>query len=291
MLNHNLKIFLAVAQTGSITETAKKMYISQPSVSQSIKTLETELNVKLFYRNKRHGVKLTEAGNKIRLLALEMEHLEDQIYQTAFRENNFIGGNLKIGSLSILTAMFLPEPLRIFKERYPEVSITLLEGSPTQLREMSEEHSVDLSLSCSPFGKLDHEILMSDKMVGIVSERSKGMKAIDLTKNNEGLLIVKENFETTNESLLGKLRLDPTATFTTFSAASVINLVKKGVGNGIISKYTLEMIAPGTPFIPVKPEIDIEVGVQCVDLNDLTPVAKEFLKILREYTNTYDNNS
>ena len=115
MLNHNLKIFLAVAESGSITETANRLYISQPSVSQSIKALEKSLNVKLFHRDRKQGLILTEVGKKIHLIALEMQHLEERLYQTAFRENNFLGGLLRIGALPIMTATILTKPLHTFK--------------------------------------------------------------------------------------------------------------------------------------------------------------------------------
>ena len=104
MLNSNLKMFLSVIQYGGITEAANKKFISQPAVSQSIKNLEKTLNVKLFHRDKRNGLALTDVGEKIRLLALQMQHLEDQIYQTAYLENSFIGMNLsRVGHISLPT--------------------------------------------------------------------------------------------------------------------------------------------------------------------------------------------
>ena len=62
MLNNNLHIFITAAQTGSLTEAAKKLYVSQPEVSQAIKKLEEELNVNLFIRNKISNLILTDVG-------------------------------------------------------------------------------------------------------------------------------------------------------------------------------------------------------------------------------------
>lgn len=47
MLNHNLRIFIRVAEKGSITETANELYISQPAVSKAIKILEDELKIEI----------------------------------------------------------------------------------------------------------------------------------------------------------------------------------------------------------------------------------------------------
>lgn len=109
MLNHNLRIFIRVAEKGSITETANELYISQPAVSKAIKILEDELNLKLFHRDKRKGLILTDIGHEILILARQMEKTENRMYQAAFRSNNFIGGKVRIASMPILTSVILSE--------------------------------------------------------------------------------------------------------------------------------------------------------------------------------------
>lgn len=109
MLNHNLRIFIRVAEKGSITETANELYISQPAVSKAIKILEDELNLKLFHRDKRKGLILTDIGHEILILARQMEKTENRMYQAAFRSNNFIGGKVRIASMPILTSVILSD--------------------------------------------------------------------------------------------------------------------------------------------------------------------------------------
>ena len=87
MINHNLRIFISVAEKGSFTAAADELFITQPAVSRAIKALEDELNLKLFYRDKRKGLILTDAGQKILVLARQMLDMENRIYQTAFRED------------------------------------------------------------------------------------------------------------------------------------------------------------------------------------------------------------
>ena len=290
MLSNNLKTFLSVTRSGGITEAAHSLYISQPAVSQAVKNLERTLNVKLFHRDRKHGLILTDVGEKIRLIALEMEHLEDQLYQAAYLENNFIGGNLRIGSLPVLTATVLPKPLRAFQEKYPHVTVSLTEAMPSELRRMVEEHSLDLALSCSPFGRLDYEALIHDRMVGIQPEGAEPLEKIDLRHNTEKLILVKAGSETSNETLMGRYRLDFSRSILTANGSAVISLVKSGIGNGIISEYTLDAIAPDMKRIPVVPEIKIDIGVQSCDMNDLTPVAAEFVRILREFTTGSTDN-
>ena len=281
MLNHNLKIFLAVAESGSITETANRLYISQPSVSQSIKALEKSLNVKLFHRDRKQGLILTDVGKKIHLIALEMQHLEERLYQTAFRENNFLGGLLRIGALPIMTATILPKPLHSFKTKYPYVNIELAEGTPSELQKLVEQHQVDFALTCSPFGKLEHETLLMDKMVGILPDGDT-LDVIDLRENTERLILARAGSETAIEELMGRYHLDFSKNLLTTSGDAVIRLVQAGNARGIISEFTLKNFAPEMEYIPVVPEVEFEIGIQSVDLDDLTPVAQEFVRVLKE---------
>ena len=128
MINHNLRIFISVAEKGSFTAAADELFITQPAVSRAIKALEDELNLKLFYRDKRKGLILTDAGQKILVLARQMLDMENRIYQTAFRENNFLGGKVRIASMPILTSVILSKVFYAFQNKYPYVTLELIEG-------------------------------------------------------------------------------------------------------------------------------------------------------------------
>lgn len=138
MISYSLKIFLEVAKRGSVTKTANELYVSQPAVTKAVKNLERRLNLKLFHRDKRRGLILTDAGEKIFLLAAQMKNLEEQIFQTAFRENNFLGGKLCVASVPIATNLILSKVLRRYREKYPAVKVVLKEGTPADVQKMLE---------------------------------------------------------------------------------------------------------------------------------------------------------
>ncbi|MDO4556643.1 MAG: LysR family transcriptional regulator, partial [Lachnospiraceae bacterium] len=125
MMNNNLRIFIQVAEKGSFTATANELFISQPAISRAIRSLEDELKLKLFYRDKRNGLILTDAGNKILIQARQMADIENRIYQTAFRENNFLGGKVRIASMPIITSVILSKVFYNFRQKYPFVTLEL----------------------------------------------------------------------------------------------------------------------------------------------------------------------
>lgn len=201
MLNHNLRIFIRVAEKGSITETANELYISQPAVSKAIKILEDELNLKLFHRDKRKGLILTDIGHEILILARQMEKTENRMYQAAFRSNNFIGGKVRIASI---TSVILSEVFYRFHKLYPYVSIELIEGSSMDIRKAIEEHQVDLGIFSAPFDTLDYQLLFTDRMIAVGTSEMLTDPVLDLNIEPERFIFCQAGHETAMELLKAK---------------------------------------------------------------------------------------
>ena len=281
MLTHNLRIFLEVANRQSITETANARYISQPAVSKAIQALEKELGLKLFHRDKKSGMVPTDAGEKILRLARQMEELENRIYQTAFRENNFIGGRLRIASVPVTTTVLLSKALRKYREAYPYVSVEIKEGTPAAVRKMVEEHAVDFAVTYAPFGTLDTEVLIRDEMIGILPMDSRAEK-IDLNGDKEDLILCRAGWETVMECMPSHQKADFSHSLQVQNAETVVRMVEEGNGRGLISRFTLSSISHNLRICPVVPAINTQIGLIALSLQDLTPVAQEFARMVRE---------
>ena len=143
MYNRNLEIFIKAAEYGNLTKAAKTLYISQPAVSNALSKLEEELEVKLFFRDKRNGMVLTGAGEKILSLAKQMADIDNRISQVAYKEKHFIGGRLRIASLVSLTSTIISRTLKQYQTQFPDVLVEIREGTPKDLVRMVEDHEVD----------------------------------------------------------------------------------------------------------------------------------------------------
>src|SRR5665647_1502217 len=104
MTNRHLNIFITVCNEGSMTKAAKKLYMTQPSVSQVIKELEIYYDVLLFERLSRK-IYLTEAGRNLYEYANRIVNLflkaEDSVKKNGLRKNLRIGVNYTVGSVLI----------------------------------------------------------------------------------------------------------------------------------------------------------------------------------------------
>lgn len=282
MLNHNLRIFLSVAEKGSITDTANELFISQPAVSKAIKIIEDELNLKLFFRDRRKGLVLTDAGHDILLLARQMADAENRIYQTAFRANNFIGGKVKVASMPILTSVILSPVFYEFRKKYPYVTLELVEAGSMDIRRSVEEHQVDFALASGPFGGLDFQLLMKDQMVAASKDPLPHENTVNLNIEPERFIFCRAGHETAMEMLKTR-KINIASSFIVQQAETVISLAENRNGIGVVSELVLNHTSNELHRYPVNPKIEYDIGLIAYDLSDLTPVAMELKEMITDF--------
>jgi DNA-binding transcriptional LysR family regulator len=149
----HLRYFLAVAEEGSFTRAAGRLGISQPPLSQQIRDLEQEVGVPLFDRVA-HGAALTEAGRVFLIEARSTIERAERAKAFARRAGEGATGLLRLGITA--TATFNPVPsatIRQFRQRFPDVAITIDEGRSIRLIERLLTNELDAvfvrpSLAC-----------------------------------------------------------------------------------------------------------------------------------------------
>ena len=278
MLNNNLHIFITAAQTGSLTEAAKKLYVSQPAISQAIKKLEEELDVKLFIRSKRSSLILTDVGKEILVLANQMYDLENRLYQTAYEENHLMGGVVRVASVPLATALILSRVLPVFKKQFPDVKIELFEGDPLNVKNMVLDYKADIGISTSPYLGLEHKVLMTDRIVSI--DKNSSVK-LDLTKDNSELILCRIAHKSITEQLCGK-DIDFSHTMIVEAASTQINMVANGNGTGAISELMLATIPNELVIGKVKPTMEMDISLIAHDFDELSAAAQRISEMILE---------
>lgn len=281
MLNNNLRIFITAAELESLTEAAKKLYISQPAISQAIKKLEEELDIKLFIRNKRNKLTLTDVGKEILALAYKMADLENRLYQTAYEENHLMGGVVRVATVPLGASLILSRVLPIFKKQFPCVQVELLEGTPLEVKNMVLNYQTDLGISTSPYMDMQHKPLLKDRMISISRDKA---EKIDLKKETSDLFLCRVAHDSIEEQLAGQ-NIDLSHTLVVEAASTQINMIAEGNGSGIISELMLSTIPNELVRGSVLPDIEMEISLIAHDFDDLSTAAKEMATMILERRN------
>ena len=144
----NLQYFLAAAEEKNFTHAARRLYISQQSLSGHVAKLEEELGVSLFERGPE--LKLTYAGERLALIARQICSLEQEILREAGEISDHRRGRLRLGVSYTCGRAMLPVLLPEFCKSHPLVEISLMEGNHRQLNEWLRQGEIDVLIGYMP---------------------------------------------------------------------------------------------------------------------------------------------
>jgi LysR family nitrogen assimilation transcriptional regulator len=144
-----IRAFLAIADTGSVTQAAERLHIVQPAVSRQLKLLEDDVGAPLFERDRR-GMQLTEAGHilleRARRALRELDAARLEIRPTL----GLISGNVNLGILPSSCELITGPLVGALKERYPHMRVSLSVGYTDHLLRWLESGEIDVALLYDP---------------------------------------------------------------------------------------------------------------------------------------------
>ena len=136
--------FLAVCHTGSLTQAAQHLHVTQPAVSASIKGLEREFNLNLFHRVNKKLTLTTEGEyflSQATAIYESVEALEQQMFDLGRKRNM-----LRIGVPPMIGATYFPALYHAFHQKYPQIQVEIFEAGSLEMRKLIEREELDLAL-------------------------------------------------------------------------------------------------------------------------------------------------
>lgn len=244
MTIRHLKVFIAVAETGTMSAAAEKLYLSQPSVSQAIRELESHYQVLLFERLSKK-LFITEAGKRLysyaKPVAAQFDLIEENMTQEARLQRLRVGATVTVGS------SLLPYFIRDLKEACPD---TVLYSYVNNTR-IIEKKLLDMELDVGVVeGRIRHPDLVSiplvhDMLVLACSRRHPfaGRASLPVQELEGQDFVMRESGSGTRElfeDFLSRHRLSIQTVFEESSPDAIRNVIKINNCLGVVSIRLLE---------------------------------------------------
>jgi len=163
-----LESFLAAARIGSFRGAARASFVSQPSLSGRIRSLERDLRTPLFHRMGR-GVRLTEAGEAFLPFAERVLEFLDKGQEAVRQTLDEQQGIITIGSARTIGTYMLPPTLDRFQRLHPKVSARIRTGRSTEVLAMTADGVVDVGLSRGLVHPDVHSVHLYDEEIVLVT--------------------------------------------------------------------------------------------------------------------------
>jgi len=242
-----LLYFLTIAETRNLTKASQKLFISQPSLSQTLQRVEEELGTRLFNRTT-DGMVLTFAGEKYFKTAKDILAIYDDLQRDINNMNDLKGGKITVGTTSFLATYMLPAIIPKFYEALPNVEINLIEESSMELENLLLKGGIDISLMHIPPKKtsryLKFEPLSNDPFVLVTkighplalsaaSDIGKLYPLIDLHEfSNEPFIMMRKGtiIRQVSDSILECASINPNIILTSSNFETIRRLSSIGMG-------------------------------------------------------------
>lgn len=242
-INLNLyKVFYDVAKYGSFSKTAEFTYTTQSAISKSIKKLEDELETKLFYRNN-NGIELTEKGREL-LFYVEKSYGNLLTAERIMLEaENLERGKLNIGLPSHIASFFFFDKIVDFHNKYPNIEITLMNGSTRALLELLDKHTIDFIIDTGPINtnNKDFDIIkLSTVKYSFICNKNNynNYKDIKSLKELENIPLILPIEGTSNRKALNEIfhknNVKPSKVMNIHKSEVILNAVDNNMGIGYI---------------------------------------------------------
>lgn len=285
---HQLRVFIVAAETLNFSETARKLNLSQPAVTQTIQTLENQLGEALFLRSGRK-LQLSEAGESFLPVARQLVALNLRAREVVDAGRGQIGGFLTIACSTTPGKYVLPVVMGEFLKAYPRVSAQILVMSRAAALAMLEKGQAQFAFSSS-IEEFDHHYeyrpFISDPIRLIVPADHPWAKRgeIDAEELKTERFIMREEcagtFCVVKEGLArrGVNIHDLPLVLRMGNSEAIAVAVQRGVGVGFVSQMVLQnLILPAVRTVSVRGlHLEQQIYMTRHRLNPLSSAAAVF---------------
>ena len=281
------KVFYYVAQSGSISGAAHKLFISQPAVSQAVKQLESNLGSTLFFRTPK-GVKLTTEGEALySYIAQGCDYFLQA--ESMFKDMlNLQSGEIRIGASDMTLQFYLLPFLEKFHKEYPHIKIKVTNAPTPETIENLKSGDIDFGVVTSPFPQTKWMEVFDVGAVQDVFVASKKFqhlkyKTVRLNELVNYPVIMLESKTSTRKFIddfiaFNGQRINPE--FELATSDLIVRFAAKGMGVGCVVRDFAEAALKDGQLFELSLETPIPARKMCVVTHRKIPVCAAGKKLL-----------
>jgi len=289
------KVFIKVYELKNISKASEALFVSQPSISHSIKELENQLNIKLFYRNSK-GVEPTPEAKKLYYYVSNAFNTIESGEKMLTDFSDLKSGVIKIGVPTHIGTCFLAQYIENFNRMYPGIKFEIVNLSTANMIYMLETRNLDLIVDSLPIESnrfkldvydlidLDNCFLASKKYFGYLK---KNIKITDLDKLPFIIPNPNSSIRRELDKYLDKFDIKINSIVDVWTTEMMLDFVKRGMGVGYFIKKSVSDLIETNDFISFDFDNTLPKLKVCIAyISEFqTYASKEFINYLKDCVN------
>lgn len=283
------EIFNAVVKCSSFVKAAQTLNMTPSAVSHAVSDMEKQIGFQLFIRTKK-GVYMSEYGTSLYPTVCQLLKDRESLKQTIDQLNGLEKGTVTLGTFNSVCTNWMPDIIRIFNKKYPNIVIEIYEGGYDDVISWIKTGIVDfgfLSTSCTT--ELEIEEIYRDPLICLVppdfATADEKTITIDEMKNQQ-FVIQQTGSDADVQMLLKKYNLIIRSNCHVIDDTSTIAMVSCGQGISIMPTLTAKGLESNMKILSLRPEEYRIIGLSAIDKALLSPAARQLYKQIVEYVKT-----
>ncbi|WP_375322594.1 HTH-type transcriptional regulator CysB [Aliivibrio logei] len=232
----------------NVSSTAESLYTSQPGISKQVRLLEDELGVQIFERSGKHLTRVTPSGEEIIKISREILSRVESIKSVAGEHTHPERGTLNITTTHTQARYALPDVIKGFTTRYPDVSLHMHQGTPAQMSDAIAKGTADFAIATEALHLYQDAIMLPcyhwNRSIVVTKDHPLAKKTTITIEDLAAYELVTYVFGFTGRSALdsafNKAGLKPKIVFTATDADVIKTYVRLGVGVGVIASMAMD---------------------------------------------------
>ncbi|HEY9878807.1 MAG TPA: LysR family transcriptional regulator [Leptolyngbyaceae cyanobacterium] len=284
-----LRALVAIADTGSFSDAALQMNLSQSAVSHAIATLEDELGVILLSRG-RQGAVLTPVGEQITEEARHIMRSLDSIYRKAHLSKGLQSGQVRIAAFRSVATHILPEVIQHFRQKYPGISVAIEEYQHYhQAEDDLRQGRADIGFTYLPTApEFETWEILRDRYIMLLPPHDEPPSTPftwdDVTAHP---LILGPSDDGDREYIdrhLARHGKHVQPAYTVKEDSTILGMVRSGLGASIMARLAAEPIPEGVQVVSLPTPLERVIGVIVLADALQPPSVFAFLETLKEFS-------
>ena len=274
-----------IVESGSFSRAAEILGYTQSGISQMISSLEDEMSLRLLNRS-RSGVKLTPEGEALYPF-IERSIFQYQAMQEKAKEiRGLEAGLIRIGTISSITCHWMPQLIRKFQLRYPNVQFLFHQGDYSSIPEWIRSGAVDFGfIAPEAVRDLQTITVKEGEMLAVLPEghRLAGEEKIRLEElTAEPFILLVEGHFSEPLNAFHSAGLEPDVKYRIHDDYAIMTMVEAGLGVSILAELVLRRTCYRIVILPLEPKVMRTLAVGYKDRDSLPIASRYFIDFIME---------
>jgi DNA-binding transcriptional LysR family regulator len=274
------EVFKIVSEVKNFSKASVLLNMSQSAVSKSIRKLEEEFGVSLFVR-KKYGVELSRYGEKIKPEIISVLNQNRRLENVVNAFNQLQTGQLVIGSFSSASARLLPNLIKKFSLKYPNIQVIVKEGHYDEIKQWLDDGHVDVALLIEEFIDESEKVYLFTDHVKLLAPKSyKLPEEVSIKTIEDYPFIVSEHYPNPYlANIFKRFDVKPNTRFVVKTNQTIFAFVENGLGLALLPESTLTRSDHDFDVISLEETIPRNIYLVTHSANLQIPMIKAFWKL------------